>query len=297
MSLEDSQVRKLTLYEGQVRWIMERETPEERLAAWETITALAFPTNGCPYEPPPIPSDGSRLSPCDRARRDVYNFFKDLLKYQSDKNNGRLKDIKKVAAGRLGAEARLAKRSESSTVENTATESVGINPNIYVPKAVQEDDFSSYTAGRQRKHKVVLTDEDKEIIKEWDRKIPDAKALLEHLQKNYLYQNRNSVLTDEFCEFAFQRLSVCDRWISTKTKRPLRDLKSAIYYISIEYMQRTRELKRVEAEEEQKDKEFQVAMQASRQSLQSSTELETLERKRRRAAEREAMEKVLRGEL
>ena len=36
-------VRRVTLYEGQVRFIMERETPEERLAAWETVAAIAFP--------------------------------------------------------------------------------------------------------------------------------------------------------------------------------------------------------------------------------------------------------------
>ena len=36
-------VRSIVLDEGRVDWIMERATPEERLAAWDVLVAVAFP--------------------------------------------------------------------------------------------------------------------------------------------------------------------------------------------------------------------------------------------------------------
>ena len=58
MCKEANKVRSIPLLEGHARWIMERETPEERLAAWETLVAIAFPPPyELPYVPPSLPVD------------------------------------------------------------------------------------------------------------------------------------------------------------------------------------------------------------------------------------------------
>ena len=117
MSGKEKKVKSIVLLEGHVRWIMERETPEERLAAWETLAAIAFPENPyeLPYEPPQKPFDGSRLSPCDRVRRDTYNMLADYINSRMWETEGGGKNPKKVLAGKLGAAIRHGKFGSSST--------------------------------------------------------------------------------------------------------------------------------------------------------------------------------------
>lgn len=296
-------VRRVTLFEGQVKFIMERDTPEERLAAIETIFAIAFPPDDeHKYVPPALPTDGSRLSPCDRVRRDVYNFLRDVLERQAEKDSGK-KDPQKVEAGRLGALARFGDRGASSSSVSDATPStakvkveVRENPKIDVPLPLQEDDLSGFVAGRY-KFKRNLTDEEKAQVASWDKKIPDAKALQEFLKRNYMYQNKTLVITDEFCEFAYHKLAKIDRWISTRDRRPLHDIRQAVHYIALDYIKKAGEIRRAEKEEHRKDMEADFEMQTTRHSQQTPTELAAIERKRRRAAEREAMEKIMKGEL
>ena len=297
-------VRRVTLYEGQVRFIMERETPEERLAAWETVAAIAFPPDDDhKYVPPELPTDGGRLSPCDRVRRDVYNFIKDIIEYQAMKDSGKLKDSKKVEAGRLGAAVRFGRRGESSSasqakdIVETADDlrAMPIVPKNQ-PSDVAEDDFTCYVAGGFRRRKVLSKDE-QAAISEWDEKIPDAKALQAYLQKNYMYQNKKLVVSDEFCEFAYHKLAKIDRWISTRDRRPLHDIRQAVHYIALDYIKKAGEIRRAEKEEHRKDLEADLEMKNTQYSQQSPSDLATIERKRRRAAEKEAMAKILKGEL
>lgn len=297
-------VRRVTLYEGQVRFIMERETPEERLAAWETVAAIAFPPDDAhKYVPPALPTDGGRLSPCDRVRRDVYNFIKDIIEYQAMKDSGKLKDSKKVEAGRLGAAVRFGRRGESSSTSQ-AQEPVEPPDEIEAlptaprnePQSVADDDYRGYVAGGFR-HKKSLTKDEQAAVSEWDRKIPDAKALQAFLKKNYMYQNKKLVVSDEFCDFAYHKLAKIDRWLSTRDQRPLHDIRQAVHYIALDYIKRAGEIRRAEKEEQRKDLEADFEMKNTQYSQQSSSELATIERKRRRAAEKEAMAKILKGEL
>lgn len=296
-------VRRVTLFEGQVKFIMERDTPEERLAAIETIFAIAFPPDeDHKYVPPALPADGSRLSPCDRVRRDVYNFLKDVLERQAEKDSGK-KDPQKVEAGRLGALARFGDRGSSSAVNISPTkkkepkdETKESTPAVTIPRAILEDDFSSDIVGGTR-YKRTLTDEEKAQVASWDKKIPDAKALQEFLKRNYMYQNKALVITDEFCDFAYHKLAKIDRWISTRDRRPLHDIRQAVHYIALDYIKKAGEIRRAEKEEHRKDMEADFEMQTTQHSRQTPTELAAIERKRRRAAEREAMEKIMKGEL
>ena len=73
MSLDKKTPRSVLLFEGQARWIMERETPEERIAALEVLMAIAFPNEGEEYKPPKSPKTN-----IGKVQRDAYNIFKDF---------------------------------------------------------------------------------------------------------------------------------------------------------------------------------------------------------------------------
>ena len=308
MCQANKSVRRVTLFEGQVKFIMERDTPEERLAAWETIAAIAFPIdNEHKYVPPSLPTDGSKLSPVDRVRRDVYNFLKDVIEKQAEKDIEK-KDPKKVEAGRLGAVMRFGDRNGSSSdssigmdilrkepkSENTRVAKESLVP---IPSPVADPNSTNDVPMWGTRYKPNLTDAEKAEIAAWDKKIPSAKALQEYLQRNYMYQNKMTVITDEFCDFAYHKLAVIDRWISTRNRRPLHDIRQAIHYIALDYIKKAGEIRRAEQEEHRRDIEADFEMQTTQYSQQTPSELAAIERKRRRTAERQAMEKILKGEL
>lgn len=317
MCREGKPDRSVTLYEGHVRCIMELDTPSERLAALETVFAIAFPPEeDKPYYPPELPTDGSKLSVEDKARRLAYNIFNGLIRYQGKKGDSRIKDKKKVEAGRIGAQIRWGDSSVSvvdastSGAENksaeddnafcTAVKETGRELGIArqtAPKAVEEDDFTSgYEAGGYR-YKRELTKAEKEAIAEWDKKIPNAQALQEFIKKNFLYATRGTALKPEFCEFAYHKLAKIDRWISSRDRRPLRDIRTAIHYIALEYNRQLGEVERAEKEEKRKNMEAEFQMKNTELSQMSATDLADLERRRRRQAEKEAAAKIKKGEL
>ena len=273
MCREAKPVRSVVLFEGQVNWIMERDSPEEKLAAWETLAAIAFPPDEeHPYVPPPIPSDGTRLSTCDRVRRDVYNLFKDVIESRAVRNNGKLKDLKKVEAGRMGATARwLGDSSASDTGASVDGTTTTMRPAAGTTK------FSRYRRP--------LSEDDKAQIAHWDSVYPDAKALQEYFKKNYYFQNKTLICSDEFCAYLYHVLAEERRWISPRTGRPFEDIKQATHYIAIELAER------------EKDEQAAFKLMSSKSERQSSEDLAAIERKRRRRAEKAAAEKVLRGEL
>lgn len=296
---------------------MELDTPSEKLAALETVFAIAFPPQeDKPYTPPELPVDGSKLSKEDKARRLAYNIFNGLIRYHGKKGDGRIKDKKKVEAGRLGAYTRWGDSSVSTAdastakIENTAKEGHDIldaqgkdaehGISIAKPstsKVAEEDDFNSiYEAGRYR-FKRELSKVEKDAIAEWDKKIPNAQALLEFIKKNFLFATRVTALKPEFCEFAYHKLAKIDRWISSRDGRPLRDIRTAIHYIALEYNRQLGEVERAEKEEKRKNLEAEFQMKNTELSQMSATDLADLERRRRRLAEKEAAAKIMKGEL
>ena len=313
MSGKDRQVKSIVLLEGQVRWIMERDTPEERLAAWETLAAIAFPNDyELPYQPPELPSDGSPLSPCDRVRRDTYYMLCDFFSSRLWEQTGRIKDQKKVAAGKRGAAARFGMYwgSDSTAVaeepppadsrSNELIESPQPIPIVQMPTLLPKDlraEETEYFSDRLRKIGKGLTEVDKKKIAEWHKKFPNAAALREWLDRNFLYQNRNVVCTKEFAEFAYTKLALEENWVSYKTGHAMKDIRNAIHWIALDYIRKSREIRRVEEEEHRKDLESEFETKSLVASQMSNEDITALERKRRRQAEREAMEKVLRGEL
>lgn len=313
---EPRPARSLILFEGQVKWIMERETPEEKLAAWEALTQIAFPQDeDSPFQPPPLPVNGEKMSPCDKAKRDVYNLFKDIIESRAVKYNGKLKDIRKVEAGRLGAAVRYGRRMDSSDdsgVVDLEEDAIVTETNASdmqkekkaptarianLPQSIAEDDFSNINVAGKRRDRRTLSKEDKEAIAEWDRKIPDADALQQYLQKNFLHATRATAIKPEFCQYAYHKLAKVDRWISTRDNRPLRDIRIAVHYIALDYIKQLGEVKRVEEEERRKNIESEYNLKTAEQNQQMQTELAAIERKRRRKAEREATEKIMKGEL
>ena len=307
MCRESKPDRALKLYEGHVRWIMNRPTPEERLAAWETVVAIAFPKDeDKPYMPPEQLADAV-LTPVECARRDAYDIFSGLIKFYG--KDGGIKDRKKVEAGRLGAAARFGRRGDSSAVDSTAEEEIVVapstttkkpNPNTTYkredPPAISEDDFGAYEADKSRGRKG-LTDEEKAMVAEWDRKIPDAKALQSFIEKNFLHATRPTAVKSEFCEYAYQKLAKVDGWISRRDGRPYRDIRGAIHYTVLEYNRQLGDVKRAEDEEKRKNLESEFQLKNTEMSHMSSTEIADIERKRRRKAEKETIAKIMKGEL
>ena len=314
MSGEEKKVKSIVLLEGHVRWIMERETPEERLAAWETLAAIAFPENPyeLPYKPPKLPLDGSRLSPCDRVRRDAYNMLADYINSrQWEQTDG--KNPRKVAAGRLGAAIKHGKygSSAASTTDYETNES-SVRPTEFVqqdqPPAPQEpqitmtpmDVRAEETVGFSESYLKIepkLTAKDKKQIAEWHKKIPNAAALREWLDRNWFYQNKKMVCSEQFCEYAYNRIAREYNWVSPKTSHALGSILSTIHYFALDFTRKSHEIKRTEEEERRKDIESDFDTKTMVASHKSSEDVADMQRISSRKAEREAMEKILRGEL
>ena len=293
---------------------MERDTPEERLAAWETLAAIAFPENPyeLPYKPPQMPLDGTRLSPCDRVRRDAYNMLADYINSrQWEQADG--KNPKKVAAGRLGAAIKHGRygSSAASTTDYETNESA-VKPTEAVPQvqppAVQEpqitmmplDVRAEETVGFSEAYLKIepkLTAKDKKQIAEWHKKIPNAAALREWLDRNWFYQNKKLVCSEQFCEYAYNRLARENNWVSPKTNHVFYNIMSAIHYFALDFTRKSHEIKRAEEEERRKDIESDFETKTVVASQMTKEEIADIERISSRKAEREAMEKIMRGEL
>ena len=294
MSEDSRHVRNVVLFEGHVRWIMERETPKERLAAWEALAAIAFPKDESkPYKPPEIPSDGSQLSPCDRARRDTYNMIGDFFKSRVWEQSGVIFDRDSFAFGMSQVDS--AASTANDRVEEVA--SVVESPSSHLQPFDQKAEETTGYSERYLRIEKGLSDLDRKKIAEWHKKIPNAAALKEWLERNYFFQNRKLVCSNEFCAFAYSRLALENNWVSYRTNHAMNEIRNAIHWMAIDYLRKTNDIKRVEQEEYRKDLESEFETKALSVSQMTNEEIATMERKRRRKAEKEAMEKVLRGEL
>ena len=286
MCREATESRNLVLFEGQVRWIMERETPEERLAAWETIAAIAFPqTDKTQYTPP----KGKSLSPCDRVRRDVYLMFKDIIESSHWERFGEVKNTRKVKAGIASAAARESRRMDSSSsTDSDSTDyngsTISVNP--------QTMNSSERFGGTIRGNFGNLTAYDIKKIAEWKNKFPSAKTLLKYLEDNYIFPNRKLVCTESFCEYAFSQLDSAN-WCSSRNGKPLSKIDIAIHWMAVDYTKRVGDIRRLEQEEKRKDLETNLALQNTEISQLSADDFAAIERKRRRQAEKEAMQKLM----
>ena len=272
----------MLLFEGQARWIMERETPEERIAALEVLMAIAFPNEGEEYKPPKSPKTN-----IGKVQRDAYNIFKDFSESRMWEWPG--ENQKKIVS-----------EAHGTRIQNTEPMfALPLPPNLLPadPTAEEAEAERMYEALVEQKKNIKLSPYDKEKIAEWNKKIPNSAALKEYLERNYMFANRNLVCSQEFCDYAYNRLANQDMWISSKTKHPLKDLKYAIHYMAIEYMKISGEIRRAEQEEHKKDLDTEFAIQASEDEHRSPSELADIERRRARRAEKEAMEKILKGEL
>ena len=273
MSEQTTEEKCIVISEGQIAWIMERDTPEERLAAWEVFAAIACPDEGTQYEPPKQTRNGVKLSKLDRVKRDAYNVFR---------------GIQRVTMPGI---TRMRFQSGESSVSGESTATNPISPNY----TMDEPTFGRSNGRRgSRIDYSKLTPEDKAAIANWDKQIPDPKALKEYLDKNYLYQNRLFVQTDEFCAYAFNLLKG-QRWISTRTGKPLVSLVTAIFYIALDYKQKNDKIKRIEMVEHAKDVKTEFEVLTTEQEMQTPSDLAAIERKRRRIAEKELEEKYLKG--
>lgn len=333
------QVRSLLLFEGQVQWIMERETAEEKLAAWETVAALAFPHGEGEPAPPELPNDGSKLSPCDRVRRDAFLLFKDVIEARAAKVSPKEKNTKKVEAGRIGAARRYGYSSDGlgddvngmDAIQNEAVlarvlpqtppnedKKEPVNSHVEEVSPVQEkshiliddpeiDDIEPYvpteppvedvpkvvTLGYGRKRK--LSPKERQVVADYDKRFPNVTAFQDFLKENYLLGNRDIVVSDDFCAYAYNKIAKQNRWISTKSGTPLRDFSYAVHYIALEYQKLRGDIRRLEAEEHQKDIDSEMRQSVSDAEAMSPSDIAAIERKRRRAAEKEAAKKLMEG--
>jgi hypothetical protein len=264
MLSEQSHIRSIVLDEGQVDWIMERETPEERLAAWDTLVAVAFPEDSTqPYEPPKM-KRGTKLSPVERTKRDAYNIFKRI-------------GLHGVPYGESD--------STASAGESTVTE-------VQKPTPMIETTVTTYDLSCPTKMPQNLTQADKEQIAEWNRRFPDSKSLYDYLDKSYLYQNRNLVCSEEFCTYALRQLQL-HNWINYKTGKPHKSIDRTIHYIALDYKKRCGEIRRADEEERQKDMAAEFDAKVAKYDSMESTDIATAERKRRMEAEERWMRKMM----
>lgn len=320
---ERKPVKNIVLFEGHVRWIMERETPEERLAAWEVVAAIAFPHEyELPYEPPEIPADGSPLSPCDKVRRDTYHMMADFILSRVWEQSGQIKNQRKVEAGKIGASAKYGYYgSPASTDSYIETEepparepTVGCTPaqtdstanqqpptasdistSITPKDAAMEELEPNYWLPKKMNKK--LNEKDRKLIDNWHKKIPNAAALREFLERGYMFQNKSLVTSPVFCDYAYARIARECNFVSPKTGHAYGSLFNVIHWLALDYIRKENEIRRASEEEKRKDIESEFETKVAEVSQMTNEEIMAMERKRQRKAEREAMAKVLRGEL
>lgn len=265
MSADTRQVRSIILDEGRVAWIMERETPEERLAAWDMLVAIAFPEDESEEFDINRINRGKSATAVERTMRDAYHIFKgiEVHKFQMDSN------------GISGIGER--QNEEQKPKEEKKDEPKG------------EEQWGELG---KRSRKVKLTAGDLEQIEEWNRRFPEAKALHDYLEHNYFMSNRNMVCSEDFCRYAHNLLT-SQRWLSTKTGRPLAKIDLAIHYIALQYKRRCGEIMRAEEAERQKNLAAEFEAKSKQYEQQSPTEIATIERQRRLEAEEAWMKKMM----
>lgn len=270
MQGEQRQVRSIVLDEGQVDWIMERETPEERLAAWDVLVACAFPEDDDHLYEPPKSKRGVKLSPVDRTKRDAYNIFKGI-------------GLHGVPYG-----------ESDSTAYQVDVHSPVQTPSIE-PVKVPDTEDATYEIGRQSLANQNLTKADLDQIAEWNRKFPDSRSLYEYLDKSYYYANRNIVCSEEFCNYALSQFRIRN-WLNYKTGKPHRSIDRTIHYMALDYIKRCGEIRRAEEEERQKDIAAEFEVKAAKYEQQTPTDIATVERRRRMEAEEKWLLKMMGGE-
>lgn len=305
MRNERKQVNNIVLFEGHVRWIMERPTPEERLAAWETLAAIAFPQDGAaPYTPPEAHDGEPALSPCDRVRRDTYHMMSDFISSRVWELSGKVKNLNKSVAGKCGAIVRYGLEDSTdtmpdidTTMEETCDEEAKSNTVAPPCESPQVQFLAFNDCGPLQVSHESIEAKEKERIAEWNKKFPDAKTLREWLERNYLFQNREIVCSQEFCDYAYTRLAEEDNWTSYKTGRVFRNIRNVIHWIALDFVKKRNEINRFDNGERRKDREVQFDEAVSLTTQKTSEDIADMERVRRRKAEREAVDKVLRGEL
>ena len=267
MQIDHRHIRSIVLDEGQVDWIMERETPEERLAAWETLVAIAFPEDdSIPYEPPNW-RKGDKLSSIERTRRDAYNIFKGIY-------------LHGVPYG-----------------ESDSTVCMGEPIELEEKKIdrIAEQSEETYNVTHNTRLAKSLTQEDKEQISNWNRKFPDSKSLYDYLNRNYYFSNRNIVCSEGFCNYALSQFR-SNNWINYKTGKPHKSIDRTIHYLALDYKKRCGEIRRAEEEERKKDIEAEYESKAAQYEQQSPTDIATAERKRRMEAEERWLSKMMYNE-
>ena len=320
--------RNVCIWEGWARWISERETIEERLVAYETIMAIAFPEDDSrPYQPPQRPTDGNRLSKCDLIRRDVYNQWHGIIENRAGRNGMKVKDPRRVELGRMAMAKRWGKQIDADFASNAGNSSSGAST-VDMPDDSSSDDGSSVETPTKDKPTPVkrvnvvkeqaeererhmaqnhmpedditpyhkpsryskeLSVEDQMQIAKWRKKFPDEKALQEYIKKEWTLPNRELAITDGFCAYAFRVLDRESNWCSSRDHRPLIGVDRALHWLAVRY-------KTYIAEVEAADKK--IASRKDAETKQSNAEAQAFsEMKMRREAEREAMKKIRRGEI
>lgn len=336
--------RNVCIWEGWARWIAERDTTEEKLAAYETIMAIAFPEDeSSPYTPPPKPTDGSKLSRCDLIRRDVYNQWHGVIEKKTGVVNQKTKSQVRAEAGRLGAAKRWGQRyrddstSGDSTVliseevsSDYASDISSIEPPKIAPQAstpttplkptTKEDivvvggntalrvpkpsplpqDGLLETLEPYRKpnrYEAQLSEGEKAQVATWRKKFPDAKALQNWIAKSWRLPNRKIATSDNFCNYAFAVLDEERNWCGALNHRPITNLGTTLHWLVITYMRQCAEIevatKKIEREKREADFDERVSLA----NQNSPEEVADRLRKERLDAERDAMERIMRGEV
>ena len=297
-----NQFKRIVLTEGQVQWIAERNTPEERLAAWDAITELMI---GALAYDMPVPYVGNDA--CGRTKRDSYLLFKDSIRTNDCDLQMQGKNPRRVAAGLAGASKRYGKQYGSSSTSVTDSSLSGEIADCppeqktskeeklqahSIPSQIVNDDFTSWAAGDSQKLKE-LTEADKKRIEELDKKFPDATSLQKYLESTYFLPNKTLVTSIAFCEYAWVTLAQEQRWVYQKTKKPIRNVNTAIHWLAIRFMELEGDIKRATVIEKKKDIETDFALKVAQQERVDERELAARERVERIKAERAMAERRL----
>lgn len=321
--------RKFTFWEGWHNYIADLATDEERLAAYETITAIAFPKDeNVPYMPPAQPTNGNPLSPADRVRRQVYHFTHGIIVTGSSINGktGTVKDPVKVMCGKQGGRPRrrdFGDSTDESFPDNDFMPpeptplSLRTEPPAHLsPSDPSEDSIPQLSPSKPADmaeppvdigdtpsrvwnghYYQRLTPQQQARIAQWNHDIPDAEALQKWIKRNLASANLSAYSNSmDLCEYAYNELAHTYQWVSSKSHRPFTSLAPTLAYLAQSFAQQQ------QRQELSKRKlnalEQQSALEIGELTAQnkSSSDIAALERKRRRQAERAAAAREMQKE-
>lgn len=277
--------------------IKEMDTPEERLAAFETLCQMAFLGEEAYDLPEGQP--GEKKSPKLHAIRNIYFQSRDFIwqKNKPKKDPRELHDIR-VAAGKKGGRPRKCSLMSDSMADCASTpdvqpiessETAEIAPASHSGEKdgkPPKDGFSDVLPSHNSRATENPITDSGVLESPFMKTILSPEDLLAWINKNWVWNSR--YIRDEgFIQWAFSRL-VATGWREIKTNRPITNIHNTLSYLQAAYPKHLLNEKR--RQEQEREELYKGSNDTSSGEMLSAEERDEICRKRMKAENAEPYE-------